>query len=75
MILRITWTALQSRFTLLKETRVMVRSKHMLSGGLSISIVCSLHFLEENRNNLKDVVSVRIAVLAIKDVVIYGVLL
>jgi hypothetical protein len=60
-------TAVQSHTKLLLETGAMFRAKHTISGAISISSVCSLHFLAVNRNNLKDVVSDRTVVWAIND--------
>jgi len=40
----------------------MFPAKHMISGRISISTVCSLHFVRVNRNNLEDVICSQICI-------------
>jgi len=44
---------------------------HTMSGGFTISTLCSLQFAAVNRDNVKDVVSVHRDVWAIVDVALY----
>ena len=49
----------------------MSSASHLKTGGLKISIVCSLQFAAVNRDNMKDVVSVHRVVGAINHVTLY----
>ena len=52
-------TAVYTYRQVLMERRAVLPAKHVLSCGLSLSTLISMKFAAVNRDNVKDVVSVR----------------
>ena len=73
VIFRTNLTAVHTYKQVLIERRSVLPAKLMFSCGLSLSTLCSMQFVTVNRNNVKDVVSVRRVVWAVNDVALYRV--
>jgi hypothetical protein len=72
VILRTTLTALCAHLQVLRETGAY-HLQIMLSGGFTISTICSQQFADVNRGKVKDVFSVHTVVRSITNLELYGV--